>query len=282
MPPLASIATCQGDASRTSRRLRASTWRVLPAPASAYQIRRSSFTEFRPEGEHDGPEPESARFLVEREQALVPARQVQQGGQIDLKELLRNGARAPPVEPPDCAVGEDAPAQPAFRHHIGAVEMAQHLGGGRGLRSVRARAVVQRAASALAFNDGEAVLVAPLFRQAAGVVLGRLIGEQEAVRHMGAAMRRKPLLPEACRPAKPLQHRADQVGLGLRLVGSAVRREPIEEGAEVRPEAFERGIVMGLPILRFGNRVPGSKSCVVCLVLRNRLQYVLGNKYQEV
>ena len=50
---------------------------------------------FGPEDEREDPEPVPPRRLVRREQAFVAARQVQHGGQIDLEELLRDGARAP-------------------------------------------------------------------------------------------------------------------------------------------------------------------------------------------
>ena len=208
----------------------------------------------RPEHEREHPKPVPPRRFVEREEAFVAPRHVQHRRQIDLEELFGDRTRAPPVEPPDRAVREDAPAQATFRHHVGATEIAEHLGRGRGHRAVAGRAAVERPAPALALDDGESQAVALLLRQVVGALLGGLICEQQAIRHMRASVRGKPLLPEARFPAKQLQHGTDQIGLGLRLVGRAVCRETIEQCTEICLKPFKRVIVDRLPVLGLHKR----------------------------
>ena len=207
-----------------------------------------------PERQREDLEPVAAGFRRGGEQVAARRRGVEERRQIELEELLGDGARALPVEPPAGAVGEDAPAQRAFRQVLHPPQVAEHLGRGRGFLAVPARAAVERAPPALGFDQRRAQPVAlPLLGQGVGAGLRVFVGEQQAVRHVGAAAGAQVLLPQTLRPAEACEHGPDQVVLGLPLVGRALDGEAREERAEVAFEGGERRVVERLPVRRFGD-----------------------------
>ena len=209
-----------------------------------------------PEDQREDLQPVAAGFRRRGEQVAAGRRGGEERRQVDLEELLGDGARALPVEPPAGAVGEDAPAQPALRQVLHPAQVAEHLGRRRGLLAVHAGAAVERAPPALGFDQRRAQRVAPpLLRQGVGAVFRGCIGEEQAVRHVVAPAGAQVLLPQALRPAEALEDGPDQVVLGLAFVGGAFAGEAGEERAEVAFEGVERRVVERLPIRRAGDRV---------------------------
>ena len=141
-----------------------------------------------PEHEGEDFEPVRPARLVEREQAAVMARHAEDGGEVDLEELLGDRAGALPVEPPATALGENAPAQLAAGDVVDPPQVAKHLRRGRGLLPPGTRLPVERPAPAFRLDDGEAQLIAfPLVVKAIRVRLDHGALEKQAVRHVVAA-----------------------------------------------------------------------------------------------
>ena len=84
---------------------------------------------FAPEQENKKLQAMPTLIARQGEQPVVVAGDVQDGGQVDLKEPFRDRTRALIVEPPMRAVGEDAPTHSAFRQVVGAAQVAKHLRG---------------------------------------------------------------------------------------------------------------------------------------------------------
>src|SRR3546814_3444516 len=55
----------------------------------------------------------------------LAARQVEHLAEVDFQEILRDGKRAPEIEPPMPAVGEESPAQAAVGDVVDAAEIAR-------------------------------------------------------------------------------------------------------------------------------------------------------------
>ena len=160
----------------------------------------------------------------------VVARNPENRRQIKLEELFGDRARAGVVQAPAGTVRQDAPAELPGGQIVDAAEVAQHLCRGRRLLATPPGATVQRSKPPFRLNGRQAVPVAlPLLGEAVRPVLRGAVGEQQAVRHVLASVRREVLLPEAGSPAEPRQHRPDQVILGLALVGRQIRREAVEQ-----------------------------------------------------
>ena len=169
-------------------------------------------------------------------------------GEVDLKELLRDGARALVVEPPPGSVRENAPAEPAVGQVVDPPEIAEHLGGRRGLLPDPSRSAVEGAEPPLRLDDRKAELVTPPpLGNAVGAVLLGLSGEQQPVGHILAAPSAEVLLPQGRGPTEPRQNRPDQVVLRLALVGRPGRRKAVEYVPDAGLEAVERGPVDGFP-----------------------------------
>ena len=64
-------------------------------------------------------------------QLMLHAWHAQSGGQIHFKKLFSPRTSVLPVKPPHRAVGEQTLLDGAVRHHVGAAQVAQHLGGRR-------------------------------------------------------------------------------------------------------------------------------------------------------
>ena len=228
---------------------------VERAPVEGPLVGRIRQEGLAPEHEGEDLEPMAARSGVEREQAVVAARQVQDRRQIDLEELFGDRERALPVETPVPPVGQDAPAQPAVRQIVGPAQIAQHLGGRRGHFAGLRRSAVERAAPSLRLDNGEAEFVAPPFlEETVGPVLALRIGEQQAVGHIHHALGREVLLAEPFGPAKQPENGPDQVVLGLAFVGRSAGREAGEDVIQPGFERVERSLVERLPVVRLRNR----------------------------
>ena len=165
-------------------------------------------------------------------------------GEIDLEVGGGAGAGAAVVEPPDAAVGEDAPADAAVRHGVGGVQVAQYLAvRGFGAAGGVFAAVVQGQAEALALLDDEGVPVAVGGRGSLdGAGLGVGVGEQQVVGDVLVAV--GALLGEVVGPAEQLEDGADQVLLGGGLVGGRGGGEGVVARAEAVAEGVERGGVV--------------------------------------
>jgi len=189
--------------------------------------------------------------------------------QVQLLELLGTRPGALPVEAPQAAVGEDAPANGAVGHGLGAGQIAQHLRGRRALgqealRAALLLAAVERTPPALGFEDGDAVAVAArLLRARLGRGLGRLVREQQQVRHVAATAAGGGLLRQVVLPAQGFEHRLDQILLGGGLVGGAGHREAVQQAPDLGGEAVDVGLVEILPGRRLGDalgqEVPGEQ-----------------------
>ena len=86
-----------------------------------------------PEDEREHGEPVTTLVGREGKQTFVVAGEVEERREVELEELLRDGAGSLIIEPPPGAVGEDAPAQRARGQVIDPPQVAQHLGRGRGV-----------------------------------------------------------------------------------------------------------------------------------------------------
>src|SRR3546814_11406189 len=69
----------------------------------------------------------------------LAARQVEHLAEVDFQEILRDGKRAPEIEPPMPAVGEESPAQAAVGDVVDAAEIAKHLRRGHAVVAPAAR-----------------------------------------------------------------------------------------------------------------------------------------------
>src|SRR3546814_14959194 len=89
----------------------------------------------------------------------LAARQVEHLAEVDFQEILRDGKRAPEIEPPMPAVGEESPAQAAVGDVVDAAEIAKHLRRGHAVVAPAARVLaVEGPVPALRFDDAQAVL----------------------------------------------------------------------------------------------------------------------------
>ena len=208
-----------------------------------------------PEDQDEQTQHMTAVRLGEGEQPLVAAWHVEHGGEIDLEELLRNGTRSRMVEPPAPAVGEDAPAAAARRQVVHSPQVTQHLRGRRGARASVGTAV-ERQGPTFRLDDGETQPIAsPLFVDAVGAALGRLIRKEQAVGYILRTLRRQVLLAQARRPPQPRQHGPDQVVLGLALVRPGSGREAVEERPQVALDPVDGRVVERAPLVEPGDGI---------------------------
>ena len=85
-------------------------------------------------------------FRVGRVQFRLYAGNIQRCGKVNFEKFFRAGTRILPVEPPDCAIGEDAPFDFAIGRDIRPREVTQHLRRGRaGVKRFAGIAPVERA-----------------------------------------------------------------------------------------------------------------------------------------
>ena len=127
--------------------------------------------------------------LVERKQTVVVAGEVEDRREIDLEELLGDRPRALIVEAPSCAVGENAPAEPARGYIVDPPQVAQHLRRRGRLFAMPPGAAVEWTQPTLGLHNRKAELIAPPFLgEAVGLALRRFIREQQSVRHVHPAV----------------------------------------------------------------------------------------------
>ena len=108
--------------------------RVLDGPlVKRARIGRPRDERRPPEDEREHGEPVTTLVGREGKQTFVVAGEVEKRREVELEELLRDGAGSLIIEPPPGAVGEDAPAQRARRQVVDPPQVAQHLGRGCGL-----------------------------------------------------------------------------------------------------------------------------------------------------
>ena len=168
-----------------------------------------------------------AEQQVERAEGVFVAGS-QQGRQVGL--VVAAGARpgAGVIQPPNAAVGQDAPAQAPVGDAIGGRQVSADLpvGGARpGL--VGCVTSIEGQAEPLALFNQQSVPVAFFGVAAAGGAgLGFGVSEQQMVGDVFVA--RGALLRQVVDPAEQRQDRADQVLLGDRFVGAVVAAERLE------------------------------------------------------
>ena len=204
--------------------------------AFAYPLHEGAAAGIRQEGvaaEEEPPAFEAGELL--RCGAARPGYEeaVEDQPQIHLVEFAGGAADLPAVEAPGAAVGQDAPR--AARAH----QIADHLVAGvaLGLPGVAARAVLlaEWPAPVLGFGDrrGAAVerVIVPLV--GIGLLLGRRIAEQRVVGPRQAAAPPLRLDLDDVAPPQRVQHRLDELLLGLRLVPTATQRaRPLPQNAQ--------------------------------------------------
>ena len=83
-----------------------------------------------PEDEHEHLKPMVSLSFGEGEQAVIVAREIEKHRKVDFEELLRDGPGTLIIESPLCAVGKDAPSQPAGCQIVHAPKVAEHLSRG--------------------------------------------------------------------------------------------------------------------------------------------------------
>ena len=136
------------------------------------RVGRTGKERLPPEDESKHLQPVTAIIFREGEKAFVMAREIEKSREIHLKKLLRDGTGALIVEPPPCAVGENAPAEFAGGQVVHTPKIAEHLGRGRGLLTPAPGAAIKWPAPALGLDDREAELIAlPFLGKAVGAVL---------------------------------------------------------------------------------------------------------------
>ena len=103
-----------------------------------------------PEEEHEHSQPVAAVGGADREQTVVVSGQVENGGEINLAELLPDRPRA---------LREDAPTEASGSQVVHAPQIAEHLSGGSRF-GLPVGAAVEREPPALGLDNGEAEFVA--------------------------------------------------------------------------------------------------------------------------
>ena len=108
---------------------------------------------------------------------------LQNGFQVRFVKAAGAGTGAEIVEPPDCAVGQDAPADATVGHFICRVEIPENLAvRGAAAGGFAAIAVVERQAEALALLNHKRVLIAIFGTLACcGPVLRLPVGKEQVI-----------------------------------------------------------------------------------------------------
>lgn len=180
------------------------------------------------------------------EQFGVDAGDVRQRAEIELQELLRTRARTLPVQAPQPAIGQDAPAHGAIGSDLGAAEVTQDLVGRCArIHRIAAIAAIQGSQPALGFQDQGAVAVATVasrFRSGRALAVG--IGEEQEVRHVQPAGGICGGLPQLLGPAERRHHLEDDFVFGLGLVEASTGIEPAKDADDGFAETDES--VLGL------------------------------------
>ena len=205
--------------------------------------------------------------------ALRP-RYVQQRGEVDLEELFGTRAGVLPVQPPDHAVGQQAPLDAAVGDDVDAAQVAQHLRRRRArIERIDGFTAIERTAPAFGLEDRKAVAIAPVvLRFGYRTRLGCRVREQEAIGHVFAMLRRQVHLRQRviC-PAQFGQHPFDDQLFGLRLVDRRGRIERRVDGGKRVAETIACVVTQGLPRRRLLNtaleEVLGEKLALHRLVL---------------
>lgn len=196
------------------------------------------------------------------------------GGEVDLEELLGDGAGALIVEAPSAAVGEHAPSQFSGSKVLDAAQIAQHLGRGGRFFAAPPRSTVERAVPSLGFYNGETELVTPpFFGCAVGLCFGSGVLEEEAVGHVLAAPGREVLLAKTGRPSKDFEDWPDEIVLGLAFVWQLMGWEAGKDFAKADSKNIKRSIVNAEPIRKSGNRlgkkIARKKAALICVLHRS-------------
>ncbi len=177
------------------------------------------------EHERENAEPVVARALVALGQQVGERGSIDQARQVDLEIFLQARLGALVVEPPQPAVGENAPLNAPVGERLGARQVAKHLARWHLALDVALPCAlggaVKRAVPALVLDDRDAVTeprVLPGLGERARL-RGR-IREQKHVGNVGAALARGSGLhqPQIPVPADRFQDAEDQVLLGLCLI----------------------------------------------------------------
>ena len=184
------------------------------------------------------------------------AGEIEKRREIHLEKLLRDGPGPLVVEPPSCAVGENAPAEFAGGQIVHPPKITEHLGRGRGLLAPAPGAAIQWAPPALGLDDREAELVAlPFLGEAVGAVLRRVVREQQAVGHVLAAVSGEVLLAKMRRPPELSKDRPDQIVFGLAFIGRLRHWEAVENVTGGGFEGVERVGVKFPPVVQTSDRI---------------------------
>ena len=143
---------------------------------------------------------------------------LEQIGEVGLEESACPRARAPVIQPPYAAVGEDAEPDAPIRGDIGGSQIAQHLAvRGAGAMPVGPVALVERDPEPLALLHDQGILEA-LVRIASGgsAGLGGRVSEQQMVWNILVTGGR--LLWQVLAPAEQFHDGPNQILLGHRLI----------------------------------------------------------------
>jgi hypothetical protein len=185
------------------------------------------------------------------EEVEIAAGTAERLAEVDFQEVLGDGEGSAEIEPPMAAVGEDAPAEVAFRDVSDPTQVAEHLRRGHAFfRLPPGLLAVEHAVPALGLDDAQAVLEALPGAQGGGLGLRLGAPEEEGVGHVLPGGGRQVLLHGQIGPAHRLQNGVDQFLLGLSLRG-------VLEPGQPRKQRLE-GVSLGLD-RRLLQRGPGRR-----------------------
>jgi len=220
------------------------------------RIARRAKKRLTPEDKEENPQPMPPFGIGQGKEPAIVIFDPKDRREVDLEELLGDGASALVVEPPSAAVGEHAPAQLSGSKILNAPQIAQHLGrGGSSFFAAPSGSTIERTAPSFGFDNGETEFVAPpFFARKVGLSLGGGVFEEKAVGHVFTAFRREVLLAKTFRPADGCENGPDEIVLGLAFVGQLADWKPGEDFTKANRESIKLSVHNGGPVRKSCNR----------------------------
>ena len=201
----------------------------------------------------------AAKQQVKDAEIIFPAGR-EQVGQIDFKVAAGTRPGAVIVEPPDPAIGQNAPANAPFRRDLGRRQVPEDLP----VRRPAPLPAVERKPKAFALcNDRRVAKARTGIALSRGLLLGIGVGEKQVIGNVLVA--RSALLRQIINPPKQRQNRTNQVLLGRRFVGILGTAQGVETPSNAVPKRGKRlrlsarRLPLGRGLYAVGEKVMGEQ-----------------------